>query len=62
MKNKILIIKSSNTNINPFFDLFDALEEKNYELLFLSDDKSLIKYCKEKNRPIKKIKKIFVDS
>ena len=41
MKNKILIIKSSNTNINPLLDLFNALEEKNYELLFLNNDKTL---------------------
>ncbi|MCK5319969.1 glycosyltransferase family 4 protein [Candidatus Parcubacteria bacterium] len=41
MKNKILVIKSSNTNISPLLDLFNALEEKNYELLFLNNDKTL---------------------
>ncbi|MCK5510919.1 glycosyltransferase [Candidatus Parcubacteria bacterium] len=41
MKNKILIIKSSDANISPLFDLFGALEKRNYELLFLSNDKIL---------------------
>ncbi|MCK4539787.1 glycosyltransferase family 4 protein [Candidatus Parcubacteria bacterium] len=59
MKDKILIIKSSAANINPLFALFSALEENNYDLLFFSNDKSLIKYCKEKKWHIKKIKKIF---
>ena len=43
MKNKILITKSSTANISPLFDLFNALEEKNYELLFLNNDKALKK-------------------
>jgi len=43
MKNKILIIKSSNVNIGPLLNLFSALEEKNYELLFLNNGKALKK-------------------
>ena len=43
MKNKIFITKSSDANISPLFDLFNALEEKNYELLFLNNDKALKK-------------------
>ncbi|MEA1962784.1 MAG: glycosyltransferase family 4 protein [Patescibacteria group bacterium] len=59
MKNKIFIIKLSDTNISPLFDLFNALEEKNYELLFLSNDRQLIRYCEENNKFIKKIKKFY---
>ena len=59
MKNKIFVIKSSKIDINPLFNLFDLLQEKNYELLFFSNKKSLIKYCKEKKIYIKKIKNIF---